>query len=446
MSDARSHYSPEHGFADDGQVPPGRPIDLSSMLAHGASIDALYDLGIVPGGMSPDCTREEFRARVQADIAGNDPNVTSIAPNSAPQAPAWAQPSEHLDATFVEPASMTMPAPHPLVAHTPLLPGGDEQIPLGSGTTRSILGQGGMGRVYLIYNEMLEMFRAVKIVTNLEDNGGAVVSRFMTEAKIAANLHHTNIVQCHAVGDWHGLPFIEMEYIKGFDISHALKEAGCLPKEVAFGIGISVCEGLAYAHQQQYQLSGRMHKGLVHRDLKPGNIRISSDTGSVKLMDFGIARPAEVSLHTAAGQFVGSFLYAAPEQLEGSVIDARTDVYACGEVLYEMLCGRSPFERATQGHMLDAKMKNRYRGLDEFNLKLPSHLVRVVHRCLQTDPRARYASSVAMLDAFEDAFHRLTNERPGAVVQDWVQDREFRRVRQKAAETRNGWLHRWWKK
>jgi tRNA A-37 threonylcarbamoyl transferase component Bud32 len=300
------------------------------------------------------------------------------------------------------------------------LPAENERIPLGSGQTRGILGKGGMGIVYLTFLEVLEVFRAVKLVTN-PDEDGSLYERILTEAKISANMHHTNIVQLHTFGEWrNSFPYLEMEYIPGKDMARVIGRHGKLPREIAFAATVFACKALVYAHNQSYQLYNKHYTGIIHRDIKPANLMMT-DTGVIKLTDFGISRPTGLGLHTMPGQFVGSLLYAAPEQFNNWEIDFRTDIYSLGMVLYEMLRGKSPFSSEKVTEMLGAKMAGNFEQLDSLHLNVPSRSARVVQRALQVDVNKRYPSAEAFLDSLEDEYYCFTKERPEAVLQNWLQ-------------------------
>ena len=175
------------------------------------------------------------------------------------------------------------------ISQTQNLPGDHEQAELGSGKIECILGTGGMARVYKIWNEELEVHRAVKIL--LPNSRKELIKRFETEVKITAKLHHPNIIEIYSVGKWNGLPYIEMEIVDGMTLETLISRYGKLPPEVCCGIGIQVADALTYAHNQEFFLYGKTYKGVIHRDLKPANIMITNN-GVLKLMDFGIGRPA----------------------------------------------------------------------------------------------------------------------------------------------------------
>ena len=159
------------------------------------------------------------------------------------------------------------------VPHVMILPDGSKPVELGSGAVTALLGIGGMANVYEIWNNHLEMKRAVKLLhPNYSQDSK---ERFETEIKITAKLDHPNIVEIHAVGEWNGLPYIEMEKIEGVTLEKLVSDRGGLPFEVCTAIGIMVCRALRYAHSHEYALYGETYHGIIHRDLKPNNIMVS---------------------------------------------------------------------------------------------------------------------------------------------------------------------------
>ncbi|MBD3314592.1 MAG: protein kinase, partial [Chitinivibrionales bacterium] len=215
-----------------------------------------------------------------------------------------------------------------------MLPDGTEPVPMGSGVVQSILGEGGVAIVYDVWNEQLGVRRAVKVLK--PSHTPDALDRFHTEMKIMAQLRHPNIVEIHAVGKWNNLPYIEMDRIDGFKLEDVIRERGALPLQACTAVGVIIARALDYTHNSTLAVGDKTYKGILHRDLKPANILIAKN-GEVKLTDFGIARPAEISLHTMEGILVGSLQYIAPEQLDGRQYDARADVYSFGCVLYEMI-------------------------------------------------------------------------------------------------------------
>jgi serine/threonine protein kinase len=299
------------------------------------------------------------------------------------------------------------------------LPSGNEPLQLGSGTIVGLLGAGGMARVYKIWNEKLEVFRAVKILIPTQQ--GDLRNRFETEAKITAKLRHPNIVEIYSVGDWNGLPYLEMELIDGSAIDAMISRVGKLPPSVCSAIGIFVARALTYAHTQEFLLYGKTYQGIIHRDLKPANIMISKH-GDLRLMDFGIARPTEASLHTVEGNIVGTMQYLSPEQMDGVDVDARADVYSFGAILYEMLTGTKTFPQETITNLMKRKIMNDYRKFDDFDFSVPQSLAKIAQKCLQLDKSDRYASAKVLLDELEEAHASLTPASPEAVLKSYLDD------------------------
>jgi hypothetical protein len=296
---------------------------------------------------------------------------------------------------------------------TLMMPDGKQRIPLGSGIITSFLGEGGMANVYEIWNGQLEVFRAVKLIN--PNCSRDARERFQTEMKISAKLHHANITEIYGVGVWNGLPYIEMEKLDGITLDQLIRERGALPSYVCSSIGIMVGRALKYAHSQEYSIYGSTYTGVVHRDLKPSNIMICRN-GTVKLMDFGIASPAEASFHTVAGTVLGTLQYLSPEQLEAKKLDVRSDVYSFGTTLYETLTGMMAFpEPGVHKLMLD-KLKSRFRPLEDYELHVPRRLRRLIHRCMQHDRNRRMASANALLSELGRVHERLTTESPEQVM------------------------------
>jgi serine/threonine protein kinase len=299
------------------------------------------------------------------------------------------------------------------------LPSGDEPLPIGSGIIAGVLGSGGMARIYKIWNEKLEVYRAVKILFPNQQKD--LQSRFETEAKITAKLHHPNIVEIYNVGEWSALPFLEMELIDGESLDRVIHRIGRMPPAVCSAIGIFVARALTYAHQQQFLIYGKTYNGIIHRDLKPANIMISR-SGEIKLMDFGIARPTETSLHTVEGNIVGTLQYLSPEQMDGVGIDRRTDIYSFGAILYEMLTGTKTFPQNTITNLMKMKAMNRYRRFDEFKVALPQALIKIAQKCLAVDKEDRYTDAEELLHALERAHRQITQNTPEQTLKKYVED------------------------
>ncbi len=281
------------------------------------------------------------------------------------------------------------------------IPTGQEPIEIGSGIVDSLIASGSMSRVYKIWNSILEEYRAIKLLLPTERE--ELKNRFLTEAKITGKLRHPNIIDIYSVGEWNGLPFIEMELIVGDSLDSLIKRTGRIPPNVSISIAVAVARALAFAHEKEVILYGKEYRGVIHRDLKPANIILSSD-GKVKLTDFGVARPAEAGLHNtvADGTVVGTLQYFSPEQMDARELDARTDIYSFGAVLYEMITGSSPFPQKSITTLIRMKTINSYRQLNDYDIEINNALRQIVNKCLQIDPANRYQNGRELLEELED--------------------------------------------
>ncbi|MFP4417679.1 MAG: protein kinase domain-containing protein [Chitinispirillaceae bacterium] len=288
---------------------------------------------------------------------------------------------------------------------------------LGTGVVRGYLGEGGMAQVYKIWNERLEVFRAIKMLQTHDNTN--MMDRFETEAKITAKLHHPNIVEVYNVGEWENCPYLEMEYIDGVSLDVLIDERGKLPDVVCCAIALCIAKALAYAHTREVQIHGEKYRGIIHRDLKPANIMISNH-GEVKLMDFGIARPAKAGLHTAEGTVVGTFQYLSPEQLDNRDVDFRTDIYSFGAILYEMLSGSRAFPQDTMTDLLRKKSSNEFRKLAEYDFPISSILSKITQKCMRLKKVDRYDGADDLIKELEAVYDGMTSEKPEAVVNDYL--------------------------
>lgn len=300
------------------------------------------------------------------------------------------------------------------------LPDAADRVMLGSGITMGIIGQGGMARVYKIYNQELSVYRAVKVIMEGAGALGKKLSdRMMTEAKIAARINHPNVIITHGVGKWNTYTYLEMEFVDGTDMANHITLVKRLSPVIACAIGLQICNGLAYAHTKNYTLFEKQFNGIIHRDLKPANIMLSKE-GQVKIMDFGIARPISMGFHTVTGGFAGSLHYAAPEQLDSADIDQRTDIYSFGTVLYELLTGYKTFPYTDSQSLLRAKLNNTFKPVSDFKIKIPYSLVKIINKCITLTKSDRFETSADLTDALEGAFYRLTKERSDAVIREYA--------------------------
>lgn len=305
------------------------------------------------------------------------------------------------------------------------LPDGTRRIALGSGVITALLSRGGSAYVYEIWNSQLEVSRAVKLLH--PDRLEETKERFETEVKITAKLHHPNIVDIYVVGNWNGLPYIEMERVDGITLEQLIAKRGAIPIEVCTAVGILVCRALDYAHNQRYMIYGREYRGIIHRDLKPGNVMLGRD-GQIKLMDFGIAKPVKASSETSEGIVVGTMQYLSPEQLQGGTVDVRADLYSFGAVLYELLTGTRTFPERNLARLVTDKLSNRFQPLNKFKVSIPSRLRRLVHRCLYYQKQKRVQSANELLRELEIIHRSITDQGPEQVLRGYVKYAEDTRT------------------
>src|SRR5437867_6067839 len=208
----------------------------------------------------------------------------------------------------------------------------DEKVLAGRYELDRVLGHGGMAEVYLGTDRVLGRPVAVKILADRFARDGSFVARFRREAQSAAALNHPNVVSVFDTGSDDGTHYIVMEYVKGKTLSQVIREDAPLLPERAVEITQGVAQALAFAHRA----------GIIHRDVKPGNIMLTPH-GDVKVMDFGIARATTSESLTQTATVLGTATYFSPEQAQGAAVDARSDIYSLGVVLYEMLTAVPPF-------------------------------------------------------------------------------------------------------
>jgi serine/threonine-protein kinase len=274
---------------------------------------------------------------------------------------------------------------------------------LSGGRIVRFIGSGGMADVYLVWQPRIEVYRAVKVIKPGQSEN--LLARFETEIRILSKLQHPNIVQFYNVGEWYSLPFIEMEYVPGAAMDDVQKKCKVLTPQETAAIGILVCRALEYAHRKTATIYGTTYKGVIHRDLKPANIMLSK-SGRVKLTDFGIARPQDVSLHTMeSGLVVGTLPYLAPEQLSGKEMTGRVDIYALGATLYEFMCGQRAFPQRDLPALLSAKSSGEYKPLATDNISKP--LAVVIAKAMSQKATDRHESAAAMEADLEKALRGM---------------------------------------
>jgi serine/threonine protein kinase len=254
--------------------------------------------------------------------------------------------------------------------------------------TSERLGTGGMSNVWKATDRILERTVAVKILAEHLSDDERFVRRFRREALAVAKLIHPNIVQVYDTGVDGGRHYIVMEFVDGRSGAQILQRQGPIEPEMAAEIGIQACAGLDYAHR----------RGIIHRDVKPGNLMIvGGPVGGgemiIKLTDFGIARAMEQTRITQVGSVVGTAAYLAPEQVRGEEATPATDVYALGVVLYQFLTGRLPYEGSSLAELAVRQQNEKPLPPSTYNSEVPETLGGAVLRALEGDPNRRYASA-----------------------------------------------------
>lgn len=255
------------------------------------------------------------------------------------------------------------------------------------------LGIGGMSTVQLALDRRLERNVAVKLLAEHLADDPAFVSRFRREALAAARLVHPNVVQVFDFGFDEAAHhhFIVMEAVPGRSCAELLRERGHLDVEETVEIVAQACRGLDYAHRN----------GVVHRDVKPGNLLVTGD-GVVKLADFGIAKATEQSSITQVGSVLGTAAYLAPEQARGEASGPRSDLYALGVVAYQLLSGRLPYEAMSLSELALKQQRELPAPLDELNPDVPPALAQAVTIALALEPEGRFETAAAMEQAIRD--------------------------------------------
>ncbi len=267
------------------------------------------------------------------------------------------------------------------------------------------LGVGGMSTVHLAFDQRLERYVALKLLAEHLADDATFVSRFRREALAAARLVHPNIVQVFDFGfdEGHHQHFIVMEHVSGHSCAELLRDRGHLDVEEAIAIVTQACRGLDYAHRN----------GVVHRDVKPGNLLVS-DADVVKLADFGIARATDQSSITQVGSVLGTAAYLAPEQARGEEAGPRADLYSLGVVTYQLLSGRLPYEANSLSELALKQQRESPAPLDHLNPGVPPELALAVSMALSIDQHARPADAMVLADALANGMLGIAPVSAGA--------------------------------
>jgi serine/threonine protein kinase len=283
------------------------------------------------------------------------------------------------------------------------------------------IGEGGMGEVYRATDTRLKRQVAIKILPPVLAADAERLSRFQREAEILASLNHPNIAGIHGLEENAGTTALVMELVEGEDLAQRLAR-GAIPADEALLIARQIADALEAAHD----------RGIIHRDVKPANVKVRSD-GTVKVLDFGLAKaldptasgtptvprqlansPTITSPATQAGVILGTAAYMSPEQAKGRVVDKRTDVWAFGAVLYEMVTGRRAFQGEDVSDTL-ARILMEEPDWTALPATVPPAVTTVLRRCLQKDPKRRLRDVGDVALALEDALHTPAAQQPSRI-------------------------------
>jgi hypothetical protein len=279
-------------------------------------------------------------------------------------------------------------------------------MPLAAGTKLDeyeilgLLGSGGMGEVFRARDSVLRREVAIKVLPSYVSDDPDRLRRFEREAQATAALNHPNILAVHRFGVFEGAPYLVAELLEGSTLREVLRHGALSPRKV-IDYGVQIAHGLAAAHD----------KSIVHRDLKPENLFVTRD-GRVKILDFGLARLTSrkpevdgnsptLTAGTDPGVVMGTAGYMSPEQVRGTTVDHRTDIFAFGAILYEMLSGKQAFQRSTSAETMTAILHDEPPSISQIAQSIPLGLQRVVHHCLEKNPEQRFNSASDLAFALE---------------------------------------------
>jgi serine/threonine protein kinase len=253
------------------------------------------------------------------------------------------------------------------------------------------IGEGGMGEVFLGRDMLLERDVAIKSLRPEYSRRHDIVERFRTEAVALARLNHPNIAMLYNYIVHNNQYYMILEFVRGERLDNFLTRRSPVPWLEVFSIISQILQGLDHAHRL----------GIIHRDIKPSNL-MSTLSGRLKIMDFGIARILQSTRLTRTGQMIGTLEYMSPEQIKGLETDARTDVYSTGIVAYEMLTGRPPFQRNTDYELIKSQIEEQPMDIRDIRSDIPDCVASIIARSLEKDPDKRFSSANDFMAAIED--------------------------------------------
>src|SRR6201993_1771071 len=340
-------------------------------------------------------TRHEGGAAVSSGSSSSDLPPPSDAPTLVPGA------ASGPDAPTLAPFSPDSPYDAPTLDGTSPPPKGTSRIRYFAPSQPSLeagavlaqryeivrtLGEGGMGAVYQARDLELNRMVALKVIRPDLAKNPAIIERFKQEILLSQRVTHKNVIRIYDLGEGEGVKFITMEFIEGHDLRTLIHERKKLPPGEAVEIMEQICLALEAAHSV----------GVIHRDLKPQNI-MRDGTGRILVMDFGLARTLEGDGMTQTGAIVGTMEYMSPEQALAKDLDQRSDLFALGLIMYEMLTGKTPFHAESALASLIKRTQERAIPVSEIDAQIPGAISGIVNKCLERDLSQRYQSAAAIL-------------------------------------------------
>lgn len=254
-----------------------------------------------------------------------------------------------------------------------------------------IIGRGGMGVVFKAFDAALNRFVAIKMLLPHLAVSGAARKRFAREGQAAAAVIDDNVLPIFSVAEWQGVPYLVTQYSRGTTLQKRIQDQGSLELKEILRIGMQTARGLAAAHAQ----------GLVHRDVKPSNILLDGTVERALLTDFGLARAVDDASITRTGVIAGTPQYMSPEQARGGSVDARSDLFGLGCVLYAMCTGRPPFRAENSYAVLRLITDAEPRPIREINPEIPEWLCRLISRLMAKSPNDRFTSAAEVATLLE---------------------------------------------
>jgi serine/threonine protein kinase len=266
-----------------------------------------------------------------------------------------------------------------------------------------VVGHGGMGVVLKAYDDKLHRVAAIKVLALQMSANGTARKRFAREAQAAAAVAHDHVVAIHAVEEAGPVPYLVMHYVAGISLEDRIKQGGPLELKEILRIGIQTAAGLAAAHAQ----------GLVHRDIKPANILLENGVQRVKITDFGLARAVDDASLTQSGVIAGTPMYMSPEQARGEMVDARSDLFSLGSVLYTLCAGHPPFRASGTLAVLKRVCEDTPRPIGAINPDIPDWLAAIIAKLHAKDPAERFQSAAEVAELLSQHLAHL--QQPQAV-------------------------------